>query len=202
MDVVLVLWLVFAVIAALIAATLIVPVDISIRLIKEGKLPQGLITFGLLKGAAAGRVEFSPEKREFRLSVLGATLLRRPLEKRGDKPKKEQHIDWNKIVWNADELYAAGKELAGALTRNLSIKRLGGRVKVGLPDPSQTGILTGFLYAGCGIASAVLPETQLEIEPSFEKEQLDADLELELSLPLFKLIRPVIRFFRSTRRIF
>lgn len=201
MDVILVLWIVFAIIALLIAATLIIPVDISIRLIKEGTLAQGLITFGFLKGAVAGRVEFSPEKREFRLAVLGITFIRRPLEGGEDKPKKEKHTDWNKIVWNAEDLYAAGKELAGALTKNLSLKRLGGRVKVGLPDPSQTGMLIGFLYAGCGIAQAFLPETHFEIEPSFEKEQMDADLELELSLPLFKIISPVIRFFRSTKNI-
>jgi hypothetical protein len=74
-------------------------------------------------------------------------------------------------------------------------------VKVGLSDPAQTGMLVGFLFAGSGIANAVLPESELELEPSFYKEQMDADIETELSLPLFKVVIPLIRFFRRVRTI-
>jgi len=42
-------------------------------------------------------------------------------------------------------------------------------------------MLIGFLYAGSGIAKAFLPETDLEIEPSFEEEQMDADLAFAIS---------------------
>jgi hypothetical protein len=202
MDMILILLIVFAIIVVLIAATLLIPVDISLRLFKEGPLAQVGMSFGFLMGAVSGRIDFSPEKRDFRLKVLGITFLRRPLEKRGEKPKEEKHTDWKKIIWNANELYAAGKDLVRALTKNLSIKRLRGKVKIGLSDPAQTGMLIGFLYAGSGIAKAFLPETHLEIEPSFEEEQIDADLELGLSLPLFKTISPLIRFFRRTRKIF
>ena len=202
MDMILILLIVLAIVVVLIAATLLIPVDISLRLFKEGPLAQVGMSFGLLMGAVSGRMDFNQGKREFQLRVLGITLLRRPFEKRGEKPKEEKRTDWKKIILNANELYAAGKELVGALTKSLSIKRLGGRVKVGLSDPSQTGMLIGFLYAGRGIAKAFLPETSLEIEPSFEEEQMDADLELGLSLPLFKTIIPLIRFFRRTRKIF
>ena len=202
MDMILILLIVLAIVVVLIAATLLIPVDISLRLFKEGPLAQVGMSFGLLMGAVSGRMDFNQGKREFQLRVLGITLLRRPFEKRGEKPKEEKRTDWKKIILNANELYAAGKELVGALTKSLSIKRLGGRVKVGLSDPSQTGMLIGFLYAGSGIAKAFLPETSLEIEPSFEEEQMDADLELGLSLPLFKTIIPLIRFFRRTRKIF
>lgn len=205
MSVILALLIVLAIIAVLIAAALIIPVEISLRLIKDGPLAEGQVYFGFLKGTASGRIDFSSEKRDFRLQVLGSTLLRRPLEKREKKPKKpkeEKPTDWTKIIGNANELYAAVKELAGALTKNTSITRLGGKVKVGLSDPAQTGMLTGFLYAGYGIAKAFLPETSLEIEPSFENEAMDADLELGLSLPLYKTIIPLIRFFLNTRKIF
>jgi len=203
MSVILILLIVLAIILVLIAATLIIPVEISILLSKEGPVAQGRISFALLMGTASGRIEFSPAKRTFRLQVLGGTLLKRPLEKREKKPKEEKPpTDWKKLVVNANELYAAGKELARALTKSISIKRLGGRVKVGLSDPAQTGMLIGFLYAGSGIAKAFLPEARLEIEPSFEEELMDADLELGLSLPLFKTVIPSIRFFRSTRKIF
>ncbi|HUV03046.1 MAG TPA: DUF2953 domain-containing protein [Desulfobacteria bacterium] len=201
---ILILLAVLVIFAVLIAAALIIPVEIAIKLIKERSMAEGRISFGFLKGTASGHVDFSPEKREFRLQVLGVTLLKRPLEKRAEeKPKAEKPpTDWKEVAGHADELYAAGKELAGALVKNVSIKRLEGRVKVGLSDPAQTGMLVGFLYAGSGIAKAFLPEARLEIEPSFEEEQMDADLELELSLPLFKMIIPLIRFFRRTRKIF
>jgi hypothetical protein len=58
-----------------------------------------------------------------------------------------------------------------------------------------------FLFAGSGIANAVLPESELELDPSFDKEQMDADIETELSLPLFKVVIPLIRFFRRVRTI-
>jgi len=203
MDLMLIVAIVLVILVFSIAATLLIPVDISIRLLKEGLLAEGRISFALLMGTASGHIEFSPEKRTFRLQVLGVTLLKRPLEKKEKKPKEEKPpTDWKKLVENANELYAAGKELAGAVTKNVSIKKLGGRVKVGLSDPAQTGMLVGFLYAGSGIAKAFLPEARLEIEPSFDEEQMDADLELGLSLPLFKMIIPLIRFFRSTRKIF
>ena len=203
MDLMLIVAIVLVILVFLIAATLLIPVDISIWLSKEGPVAQGWLSFALLMGTVSGRIDFSPEKRTFRLQVLGGTLLKRPLEKKEKKPKDEKPpTDWKKLLVNANELYVAGKELVGALTKSISIKKLGGRIKVGLSDPAQTGMLVGFLYAGCGIAKAFLPETSLEIEPSFESEQMDADLELELSLPLFKLIIPLIRFFRSTRKIF
>ena len=198
MVMILILLIVLAIIVVLIAAALLIPVDISLRLFKEGPLAQVRMSFGFLKGIASGRMDFNHEEREFQLRVFGITILRRDLEER----KEKKPTDWKKVVGNANELYDAGKELAGALTKCLSIKRLGGRMKVGLSDPSQTGMLIGFLYAGSGIAKAFLPETHLEIEPSFEGEQMDADIGIGLSLPLFKIVIPVIRFFRRTRKIF
>lgn len=199
MDIILILLIVLAIIVVLIAATLLIPVNISLRLFKDGPLAQVRMSFGFLLGIVSGRMDFNHEKREFRLRVLGVTLLRRDLEERKEEKKP---TDWKKIVGNANKLYAAGKDLAGALTKNISIKRLGGRMKVGLSDPCQTGMLIGFLYAGSGIAKAFLPETSLVIEPAFDKEQMDADIEIGLSLPLFKTVIPLIRFFRRIRKVF
>ncbi len=199
MDIILILLIVLAIIVVLIAATLLIPVNISLRLFKDGALAQVRMSFGFLMGIVSGRMDFNHEKREFRLRVLGVTLLRGDLEERKEEKKPP---DWKKIVGNANKLYAAGKDLAGALTKNISIKRLGGRMKVGLSDPCQTGMLIGFLYAGSGIAKAFLPETSLEIEPAFDKEQMDADIEIGLSLPLFKTVIPLIRFFRRIRKVF
>jgi hypothetical protein len=139
------------------------------------------------------------------LLVLGFTLLRRPLEMRAEKKRAKAEkppTDWKKVALHAGELYAAVKALAGALVKNTTLKRVAGTVKLELPDPAQTGMLVGCLYAGSGIAKAFLPQTDIEIEPSFAEEKLDADVKLELSLPLFKVIIPVIRFFHSTRKIF
>ena len=187
--------IVLATLVVLIAATLLIPVDISLKLFKEGPLAQVRMSFRFLKGIASGRMDFSSEKKEFQLRVFGVTLLRRDLE-------KKEPTDWKKLVTNSDVLYDAGKELAGVLTKNMSIKKLKGKVTVGLSDPAQTGMLIGFLYAGSGMAKAFLPETELEIVPSFEKEQMDADIELRLDLPLFKTAIPFIQFLRKIKKIF
>ena len=207
MDLILILAIVLVIIVALLAAALLIPADISLRPFKEGPLAQLCVSFRLLKGISSGRLDVSTAKQEFRLRVLGVTILRKDLKKtdsaKKKKKKKKKPPDWKKLVWNANELYDAGKDLLGALTKNTSVKRLRGKVKVGLSDPAHTGMLVGFLYAGSGIAKAVLPESELEIEiePSFDKERMDADIETELRLPLFKVVIPLIRFFRRVRAI-
>ena len=202
MDLILILAIVLVILVALLAAALLIPADISLRPFKEGPLAQLCVSFRFLKGIASGRLDVSTAKREFRLRVLGVTILRKDLKKteaEEKKKKKKKPTDWKKLVWNANELYDAGMDLVGALTKNTSVKRLRGKVKVGLSDPAQTGMLIGFLYAGSGIAKAVLPESELEIEPSFDKERMDADIETELRLPLFKVVIPLILFFRRVR---
>jgi len=203
MDLILILAIVLVIIVALLAAALLIPADISLRPFKEGSLAQVCVSFRLLKGVSSGRVDVSTSKREFQLRVLGVTILRKDLKKKEEdeekKKKKKKPTDWKKLVWDAKELYDAGKELVGALTKNTSVKRLRGKVKVGLSDPAHTGMLIGFLYAGSGIVKAVLPESELEIEPSFDKQRMDADIETELRLPLFKVVIPLIRFFRRVR---
>ena len=209
MDLILILAIVLVIIVALLAAALLIPADISLRPFKEGSLAQLCVSFRLLKGISSGRLDVSTSKREFQLRVMGVTILTKDLKKKEEdedkrkKKKKKKPTDWKKLVWNAKELYDAGKELVAALTKNTSVKRLRGKVKVGLSDPAHTGMLVGFLYAGSGIAEAVLPESELEIEiePSFDKERVDADIETELRLPLFKVVIPLIRFFRRVRAI-
>ena len=205
MDLILILAVVLVIIVALLAAALLIPADISLRPVKEGPLAELCVSFRLLKGISSGRLDVSTAKREFRLRVLGVTILTKDLKKtdsaKKEKKEKKKPTDWNKLVWTANELYDVGMDLVGALTKNTSVKRLSGKVKVGLSDPAHTGMLVGFLYAGSGIAKAVLPESELEIEPSFDKERMDADIETELRLPLFKVIIPLIRFFRRVRAI-
>ena len=207
MDLILILAIVLVILVALLAAALLIPADISLRPFKEGSLAQLCVSFRLLKGISSGRLDVSTSKREFQLRVMGVTILTKDLKKKEEdedkrkKKKKKKPTDWKKLVWNAKELYDAGKELVAALTKNTSVKRLRGKVKVGLSDPAHTGMLVGFLYAGSGIAKAVLPESELEIEPSFDKERMDADIETELRLPLFKVLIPLIRFFRRVRAI-
>jgi hypothetical protein len=223
-DLMLLLVIVLVVILGLVAAVLFIPVDILLRLCKEGLLTRLLMSFKLVKGLAAGGIDIGQGKREFRLQIIGITVLRRDLEekeeakkkkkkkeKKKEKEKEEKEKekekgkkkppDWKKIVWDADVLYDSGKKLAVALITTISLKRLDGKVKVGLSDAGQTGMFTGLLYAGNGITKGFLPESRIEIEPSFEQERLDADFEIELKLPLYKLVIPLIRFFRRIKKL-
>ena len=203
MGILLLISVILASIAILIVAAILIPVKISLKLEKEGLLAQVWLSFGILMGTASGRVEFSSERREFQLQLFSATLLRKPLEKEKEKkPEEKKPTDWKKIVGNADELYRAGMDLVGALTKSISIQRLRGKVHVGLPDAAQTGLLVGALYAGGGIAQAFLPETSLQIEPSFEEEKMDATIKLDLNLSLLKIIIPLTRFLWRMRKIF
>lgn len=206
----LVLLILFALIVILVVATLLIPADISIRLVKEDPIAEVEVSFGLLLGALAGRIEYSAERNEFQVRILGLTLFRRPRERRtvgkAEEKKREKKEkkgpDWKTVTTNADELYGAGKELVSALTRHLSLKRVRGKLVVGLPDAAETGMLTGALYAGRGIANAASPQAYFEIEPSFHEEKMGADVAVALSLPLLSIIAPVTRFLWKMRKIF
>jgi hypothetical protein len=206
----LVLLILFALVIILVVATLLIPADISVRLVKEGPVAEVEVSFGLLLGALTGRVAYSAERNEFQARILGLTLFRRPLERRTvgkaeekkrEKKEKKGH-DWKTVTTNADEMYSAGKELVSALTRHLSLKRVCGKLVVGLPDAAETGRMTGALYAGRGIANAAIPQAYFEIEPSFGEEKMGADVTVALSLPLVTIMAPVTRFLWKMRKIF
>ena len=209
MTLVLILLILFALVIVLVVASLLIPADISVRLVKEGPVAEVKVYFGLLFGALAGRIEYGADLNEFQAQILGLTVFRRPQERRAvgkgeektrEKTKKKG-TNWKTVLANADELYSAGKELMRALKRHLSLKRAHGRLAVGLPDAAETGMLTGALYAGRGITNAAFPQAYCEIESSFHEEKLDTDVALEFSLPLVTILAPVIRFLWKMRKI-
>ncbi|HDS46414.1 MAG TPA: DUF2953 domain-containing protein [Methanomicrobia archaeon] len=211
MTLALVLLVIFALSVLLSVATLLIPASISIRLLKEGPIAEVILSLGLLLGALTGHVEYRAERHEFRACILGRTVFRRPLERRtADKTEEKKQekrenagTDWATMITNADELYSAAKELVRTLTRHLSVKRASDKLVVGLPDAAETGMLTGALYAGRGIATAAFPPAaSIEIAPSFHEEKLDTEVAVELSLPLVTIIAPVIRFLWRMRKIF
>ena len=209
MALTLILSIFFALIVILIVATLLIPAGISVKLLKEGPIAEVRVSFRLLLGALTCHIEYSAERNEFQARILGLTLLRRPLERVAGKTeekkrekKEKKGPDWKTMMKSANELYDAGKELVSGLTRHLSLRRVRGKLVVGLPDAAETGILTGALYAGRGIANAAFPHAYLEIEPAFGEEKMNADITMELSLPLVTIMAPVIRFLWRMRKIF
>ncbi|MGC9443647.1 MAG: DUF2953 domain-containing protein [Candidatus Methanospirareceae archaeon] len=211
MTLTLILLAIFALIILLSVATVLIPADIAIRVVKEGPITEVILSFGLLLGALVGLVEYRAEQQEFQARILGRTVFRRPLERRTAwnvderkrKKAEKKGPDWKTMMTHADELYSAGKELVRALNRHLSLKRARGKLVMGLPDAAETGLLIGALYAGRGIATAACPSAAcFEIEPSFHEEKLDTDAAVELSLPLVSIAAPVIRFLWKMRKIF
>ena len=210
MTLALILLILIALIILLIVAALVIPADIAVRLLKEGPVAEVGVSFRLLLGALVGRIEYNAERQEIQARILGLTLFRRPLERptveKAEEKKRakteKKRPNWKTLVANADELYSAGKEFVRALTRHLSLKRVHGKLVVGLPDAAETGILTGALYAGRGVINAAFPQADIEVEPSFGEAKMDANIAIELNLPLVTIITPVSRFLWRMRKIF
>jgi hypothetical protein len=204
MDVIVVLLIGLALIVLLLAAALLIPATVSLTLVKEGPAADFQVAFGIMKGITSGILHVTPERRHVQLKVGRFTLLTRPLAQKEEHKRKrktaKKHPEVKDLLVNADVLFVAGKDLVRALTRHITLTNLTGKVELGLADPAATGMLTGLLYAGSGIMQALLPQTQLAIAPSFDEEQLDARLELQLRLRLGYLIRPLLRFLRQTRQ--
>ncbi len=80
MNLILILTIVLVILVALLAAALLIPVDISLRPFKEDPLIQLCVSVRLLKGIASGRLGVSTAKQEFQLRVLGVTILKKDLK--------------------------------------------------------------------------------------------------------------------------
>ncbi len=199
MDLVLIVLIILSLILALIAAFLLVPVDITIKFLKEGPVTSLSVVFRVLWGFATGDLDFGTEKKRFRLRILAIKVYIRDLEER--EKRERRPVAWGKILDDAGELYDAFMGLINALLRHTSLKEIGGEVKIGMPNPSLTGMLSGFLYAGNGIASTFSPKVRLRVESCFEREMLDAEVGLRLRTSTIWLIAPLIRLFRRMRSI-
>jgi len=80
------------------------------------------------------------------------------------------------------------------LLNGIKIKSLESCMTFGLPDPSDTGILCGFLYAIVGSVYSHCKHCNFSIKPEFMDSMFDFQGNLEVRIKIHSLIFPFIKF--------
>lgn len=114
----------------------------------------------------------------------------------GAEPKKEMTIR-EMFQWSFKAFNSLRKPLFclfADLLNGIKIKNLESYITFCLPDPSDTGILCGFLHAIVGFVYSRCRHCNLSIKPEFMDPILDFQGNLEIRIKIHSLILPFIKF--------
>jgi len=164
--------IIILIIILILIGILVVPFQISIQLHKRGSLNQGIFKISWLK------------IRLFQQKI--------PSEKRKKKEKKpeEKRIDFNRIP-RIISLFIDSLpyifNIFEAILKSISIKEISIKSIIGFHNPSDTAIISGYLW---GLASIIniIPNTHLTVEPDFDEERLDGEFLVEMKMRLFWIV--------------
>ncbi len=71
------------------------------------------------------------------------------------------------------------------------------RLRFGLGDPAQTGIVYGLFQSLIASITSAADTGEVEVEPVFDEETLEGSVELDLRVRLFKIVIPSLKLFLS-----
>lgn len=201
------LLIIVAGIVALPALILISPLEI--KLMANIRWPARNIqtTFSTLWGAFGVRIVLSKEFEGLLVLVGGKAILRRRSRSRKtEKKKKRQRPSPTKvlqIISRQGEIRRRGTDLLRSGLRSVKLERMKVKLILGLPDPSDTGILYGYYQCARAILSSRIDTRGIELEPVFDREtfELEADIALRVRIP--RLVFPSLKFFlgKSVRQL-
>ncbi len=165
------------------------------------------ITVQCLAGVFEGNFELSKDEQLFRLKVLGSPVWKTDLRKERPGERKEVR-EWPRIPWDLDlfqEVSREARRLIRDLLKVISFEGFFCHVKIGMPDPAQTGIVLGMSYPITGMIQSTFPEDEVKVvvEPIWGRTKLDVSARGTLHFRLLSLAVPLIRFYltKSVRKL-
>jgi hypothetical protein len=174
---------------------LLVPIDLEGRVSRGGDRPETRMKIGWLFG-------------HLHKDVSGGAVEREPSEK-GEKqaPKKDEKKEKKAKVGPGSSRIALEVLRTEGFLGNLAhlLRGLFGAIRVrsleidirlGLPDPADTGEAVGLLWAILIPLEAVTP-VRAKIEPTFSEEMLEGSAEGKLRIWPYKTVPPLIVFLLS-----
>lgn len=163
--------IIILIIVLILIGILVVPFQISMQLKRRNSVNEGY----------------------FQLTWLKIRIIHRkiPSDKKEKKPKEEKkRIDFNripKIISLSMESLPYIFNIFEALLRSISIKKISIDSVVGFDSPTDTAIISGYLW---GIASIIniIPNTCFTVKPDFDNKRIDGSFEIELKLILLWIV--------------
>lgn len=180
-------------------AVLLIPLHVSLQLLKQGSITSG----------------------NLRISWLGLTFRRKiPSGEKKRKEKKEEEEgkeekkrpDLGRLPETFSRLVESVQyfpSIFRTFMRSLTVERFSADVELGLGSPVETAVVSGYLWSLASLVN-ISPKADLTVKPNFREEQLEGSLVTDLRIRLLWIVvalmkavtkRPLRQLFTSMRRM-
>jgi len=180
------------------AAVLLIPLHISLQLLRQGSITSGNLRISWL-GLTFRRKIPSGEKK-------------RKQKKEEEEEEKEKRPDLSRLPETVSRLMESlpyFPSIFRTFIRSLTVERFSADVELGLGSPVETAVVSGYLWSLASLVN-ISPKADLTVKPNFQEEQLEGSLITDLKIRLLWIAvalvkavtkKPVRQLFTSMRRI-
>ena len=181
------------------AAVLLIPLHVSLQLLKQGS-----ITSGNLRISWLGLT--------FRRKIPSGEKKRKQKKEEGEEEEKEKRPDLSRLPETVSRLMESlpyFPSIIRTFMRSLTVERFSADVELGLGSPVETAVVSGYLWSLASLVN-ISPKADLTVKPNFQEEQLEGSLITDLKIRLLWIAvalvkavtkKPVRQLFTSMRRI-
>lgn len=192
--------LILLIIFILLALLLLVPIDLEGRVARGGGAPETWMRIGWLFGRLHKDVSIGGEREP---SVKGDEQSSEKVEEEDEEEGEEGEArrGWGSFRIALEVLRTGGfleslSRLLRGLLGTLQVRNLSIDMRIGLPDPAETGEAVGLLSAALAPLEAFSP-VRARITPSFAGEEIAGSVEGGLRIWPIKALPPIARFLLS-----
>jgi hypothetical protein len=154
---------------------------------------------GLLKAS----ITFEPGGNLFRLFLFSIPIYTTTIDEEPEKEEeeKEEKTDYRSILdrirsfTSSRGLLQPFVRAMKAILRHIHLRELDARIKVGLPDPFQTGMLCALFYPLRQVYYSLIPVGSIELTPVFSEEVYNASIRGRITLSIIMILIPILRLF-------
>ncbi len=183
------------------AAVLLIPLHVSLQLLKQGSITSGNLRISWLGLTFRRKIPSGEKKRK------------QKKEAEGDEAEKtEQRPELSRLPETFSSLVEALQyfpSIFRTFMRSLTVERFSADVELGLGSPVETAVVSGYLWSLASLVN-ISPKADLTVKPNFREEQLEGSLVTDLRIRLLWIVvalmkavtkRPLRQLFTSMRRM-
>jgi hypothetical protein len=193
-------------ILVLLVLIILIPIKIKINSMIDVNKRIIQATFIVLGGTFGARILFENGITRYIIYLAGIRIYKKTVEKSKEEPKeapkkkpkkkrKSKKYTFSNLF--SREMTKQFKNIINALGKAIKIRELKCRLRIGLGDPAETGILFGYWQCAIAVASAYVDTSGLQMEPVFDDKALKLDSDVKINIYLIWLVVPAIKLFLS-----
>jgi hypothetical protein len=181
----------------------VIPFQFSFNVSAEGTLFEALIAFSILLGLLKASISFGPRGNLFRLFLFSIPIYTSTIDEEVEKEEEEKEektdvrsiLDRIRSFSSSRGLLQPFVRVLKAFLRHTNLRELEARIKVGLPDPFQTGMLCALFYPLRQFYYSLISVGSIELTPVFSEEVYNASIRGRITLSLIMILIPILQLF-------